>query len=237
MVPGGKALAERSLGAASLLSSDGSDRNTINAVHTHQCRNDRSTSSGRRNPRHLNPLSSFQTHPHGRRTDRGFSSSSFERLGIQLHRAPTLEGTLSVFLWACLARGSGDASRRSAIVVATPPRPRSHMLSDFISSPHSPFKSLIRLLLRHIVAGRLPYIAPCRHLQPGGSWGTTCARHGAAYTVWRARAVDGSYGGDVHASRGWTSLCTVVRMPCWSPALAGRSFVAHGSAAAAALRP
>jgi hypothetical protein len=40
------------------------------------------------------------------------------------------------------------------------------MLSDFISSPHSPFKSLIRLLLRHIVAGRLTCIAPCRHLKP-----------------------------------------------------------------------
>jgi hypothetical protein len=39
-------------------------------------------------------------------------------------------------------------------------------LSDFISSPHSPFKSLIRLLLRHIVVGQLTYIAPCRHLKP-----------------------------------------------------------------------
>jgi hypothetical protein len=64
-----------------------------------------------------------------------------------------------------------------------------------------------------------------------GSWGTTCAWHGAAYTVWRARAADGSYGGDVCASRGRTSLCTVVRVPCWSMGLAGRFIVAPISSA------
>ena len=74
---------------------------------------------------------------------------------------------MRVFLWACSARGSGDGFRRfSNRCCCTPLRLRSHMLSDFISSPHSPFKSLIRLLLRHIVVGRLTYIAPCRHLKP-----------------------------------------------------------------------
>ncbi len=72
-----------------------------------------------------------------------------------------------------------------------PQRVRFHLLS-----PHFPFKSLIRLLLRHIMVCRLT----CTTLSPyhaSGSWGTCCARHRAAYTVWRARAVDGSYGGDV----------------------------------------
>ncbi len=62
-----------------------------------------------------------------------------------------------------------------------------------------------------------------------GSWGTSCARHGPAYTVWWARAVDGSYSGDVHASRhgGRISLCTVVRVPGWSTAWRGVHRRAH----------
>ena len=62
---------------------------------------------------------------------------------------------------------SGDAFRRFCNRCCCPPlRLGSHRLSDFISSPHSPFKSLIRLLLRHIVVGQLTYITPCRHLKP-----------------------------------------------------------------------
>ena len=142
--------------------------------------------SGRRKPGRFTPLFSFVTRTAGCRTDRGhttlfqgqvhlcrmgpieiFSSSSFERSGIQLHRTPTLDGALRVFLWACSARGSGDGFQRFSNRCCCPPlRLRSHMLSDFISSPHSPFKSLIRLLLRHIVVGQLTYIAPCRHLKP-----------------------------------------------------------------------
>jgi hypothetical protein len=64
-------------------------------------------------------------------------------------------------------------------------------------------------------AGVLRALSP---IKARGSSGTSCARHRAAYTVWRARAVDGSYGGDVDASRGRTSPspCTVSRVPCWS---------------------
>ena len=148
-----------------------------------------------------------------------------------------LEEAFSVTLWACSAYGAVTPAVGISNRCCPPSVPRSHVCSDFISSPHFSFKSLIRLLLPHIVAGRLNVRRAPSPFKARGSWGTSCARHGAAYTVWRARAVDGSYGGDVHASRGWTSLCTVVRMPCWSPGLAGRSFVAHGSAAAAALRP
>jgi hypothetical protein len=42
-------------------------------------------------------------------------------------------------------------------------------VSDFISSPHFPFKSLIRLLLRHIVVCRLTCTTPCRHIMPVSS--------------------------------------------------------------------
>jgi hypothetical protein len=65
-------------------------------------------------------------------------------------------------------------------------------------------------------------LSPCN---ARGSWGTSCARHAAAYSVWQARAVDGSYGGDVHASRGGTFLFTVVRVSCWRTGLVGRSLV------------
>ena len=118
-----------------------------------------------------------------------------------------------------------------------PRRLRSDILSDFISSPHYPFKKLHQvaepLLLRHIVAGQLSYTAPCRHLQPVApgahlAHGTDC--HGAAYTAWLAITVDGSDGGDIHASHGRTSFVHrchgVVRTSCWSTGLAGRFFVA-----------
>ena len=44
-------------------------------------------------------------------------------------------------------------------------------------------------------------------------WGPPIARHGATPSVWRARAADGSYGGEVRASRGASILCTVVLVP------------------------
>jgi hypothetical protein len=65
----------------------------------------------------------------------------------------------------------------------------------------------------------------------------------STYTVWLARAVDGAYVGDVHVSHGRTSLCTIVRVPCWRTGLAGRYFAAPSRLPvgnpcwAAALRP
>jgi hypothetical protein len=61
----------------------------------------------------------------------------------------------SVTLWACSAYAAVTPAVGIGNRCCPPSVPRSHILSDFISSPHSPFKSLIRLLLRHIVAGRL----------------------------------------------------------------------------------
>ena len=88
-----------------------------------------------------------------------------------------------------------------------PPRVRFHLLSTF------PFQELDQVALASHRRRSADVHRALSPFEARGSWGTSCARHGAAYTVWRARAVDGSYGGDVHASRGRTSLCTVVRVP------------------------
>ena len=61
----------------------------------------------------------------------------------------------SATLWACSAYAAVTPAVGIGNRCCPPSVPRSHILSDFISSPHSPFKSLIRLLLCHIVAGRL----------------------------------------------------------------------------------
>jgi hypothetical protein len=76
------------------------------------------------------------------------------------------EEAFSVTLWACSAYAAVTPAVGISNRCCSPSVPRSHVWSDFISSPHSPFKSLIRLLLRHIVVGQLTYIAPCRHLKP-----------------------------------------------------------------------
>jgi hypothetical protein len=107
-------------------------------------------------------------------------------------------------------------------------RVRYHLLSTF------PFKSLIRLLLRSHRVWSLEVRCTLPPYRARGFWGTSCARHGAAFTVWRARAADGSYGGDVRASRGGTSQCTVVRMP-WEAGWWGRACVALARRAAAAV--
>ena len=72
---------------------------------------------------------------------------------------------MTVQKWACSACGWGDASwwfsNRCSFAETLIPH-----VSDFISSPHFPCKSLIRLLLRHIVVGRLTCTTPCRHIMP-----------------------------------------------------------------------
>ena len=73
---------------------------------------------------------------------------------------------MTVQKWACSACGWGDASwwfsnRCCSFAETLIPH-----VSDFIFSPHFPCKSLIRLLLRHIVVGRLTCTTPCRHIMP-----------------------------------------------------------------------
>ncbi len=83
-----------------------------------------------------------------------FSGPSFARLGMQWHQALTLEGALSVFLWACSACGSGDSFREPVIVVAASWKLRSHILSDFLST--FPFQELDQVALASNRAGRAP---------------------------------------------------------------------------------
>jgi hypothetical protein len=128
-------------------------------------------------------------------------------------------------------RKANDAFRDSAFVVAAPRRLRSHILSDFISATHSPFKSLVRLLLRHTGAGRLACTTPCRQSKPAApgahlAHGTEqrtqsgglelCTDHSVTVET-SLRPVDGL-------------LCTVF-LSCWSTGLAGRIIVAPISSA------
>ncbi len=91
-----------------------------------------------------------------------FSGPGFARLGMQWHRALTLEGALSVFLWpgACSACDSGDSFREPVIVqvVAASWNLGSHILSDFLST--FPFQELDQVALAS--HQRRSCAAPCR---------------------------------------------------------------------------
>ena len=81
---------------------------------------------------------------------------------MQWHRALTLEGALSVFLWACSACGSGDSFREPVIVVAASWKLRSHILSDFLST--FPFQELDQVALASHQSRSCA--APCRQSKP-----------------------------------------------------------------------
>ena len=119
--------------------------NSVNMVHKHRpgtfevlggCRAGRRTTLFQPGSSHR-----FRIGPMGI-----FSSSSFERPAIQLHRAPTLEGALNVFLWACRHVARVTPFGDSAIVVtpfetSIPHVVRFHLLSTF------PFQELDQVAL------------------------------------------------------------------------------------------
>jgi len=91
---------------------------------------------------------------------------------MQWYRTPTSEEALTVQPWACSACGSGDASWWFSNRCSSSPKTQIAHVSDIISSPHSPFKSLIRLLLlshgrRSATPDKLPAQCQGAHLQHG----------------------------------------------------------------------
>ena len=136
---------------------------------------------------------------------------------MQWYRTPMSEEALTVQQWACSACGLSDASWWFSNRCSSSPQTQIPHVSDIISSPHSPFKSLIRLLLlshgcRSAAPGALPAqrpLAPGAHLQHGTGQRSTSGGRG-----WTS-AADGSYGGYVR-SFPWRYLpCTVVRGASW----------------------
>jgi hypothetical protein len=62
-------------------------------------------------------------------------------VGSLLHRAKMSEEAFSVTLWACSAYAAVTPAVGISNRCCPPSVPRSHVLSDLISSPHSPFRA------------------------------------------------------------------------------------------------